>query len=158
MIFCTHHVSQLARGDALLACRKSLLQYLRITRSAAPRLTPDAAANIGGPLLSLREAAGVAWIQTTHMMLHLVVDKQRCGKPLQYGDVVRRGVPISRNDVLEGCIDAVQHVHSAADCLIHFCSQLLYHVCHLMSQQLLKRCEVCWGDHVCSLSLFFGTT
>ena len=39
--------------------------------------------------------------------------------------------------------------HSAADCLIHFCSQLLYH--HFLSQLLLKRCEVCWSDHVCSL-------
>ena len=51
----------------------------------------------------------------------------------------------------EGCIDAVQHVHSAADCLIHFCSQLLHHICHFLSQLLLKRCEVCWGDDVCSL-------
>ena len=24
-------------------------------------------------------------------------------------------------------------------------------LCHFMSQQLLKCCEVCWGDHVCSL-------
>ena len=36
-----------------------------------------------------------------------------------------------------------------ADCLVHFCSELLYHICHFLSQLLLKRCEVCWGDHVC---------
>ena len=47
----------------------------------------------------------------------------------------------------------LQHVHYASDCLIRFCPQLLYHVCHFLSQLLLKRCEVCWGDHVCSLLL-----
>ena len=40
---------------------------------------------------------------------------------------------------------------SSIDCVTHFCSQLLYHICHFMSQLLLLRCEVCWGDHVCSL-------
>ena len=49
-------------------------------------------------------------------------------------------------------VDTVHHVHSAADCLVHFCSELLYHICHFLPQLLLKRSEVCWGDHVCSLN------
>ena len=49
------------------------------------------------------------------------------------------------------CFDVVHHVHSAADCLIHLCSHLLHHICHFLSQLLLKCCEVCWGDHICSL-------
>ena len=39
---------------------------------------------------------------------------------------------------LKCCTYAVQHVHSAADRFVHFCSQLL------------KRHEVCRGDKVCS--------
>ena len=37
---------------------------------------------------------------------------------------------------LQCCVDAAQHVNSATDCLVHFLSQLLYHVCHFLSQLL----------------------
>ena len=53
--------------------------------------------------------------------------------------------------VLKCCVDAVQHVHPSTDRVIHFCSQLLHYICNFLPQLLLKCCEVCWGDHVCSL-------
>ena len=78
------HHREVTHGQALLTCGQALVKYLNITRSAGDILKPQQQQQLMDSALCFlghRHAAGIAWIQKMHLMIHLVKQSDRHGNP-----------------------------------------------------------------------------